>query len=508
MVLLSGSPGKTSFQPRGPSVGGARRDHPGSWDIAGRSGAATLDGMVMEIAAREPLGTTLLDELRADVAGAVLGPGDPEWDAARLPWNRLVDQQPLALVVAAHAADVAATVRWATRNGVTVSAQPNGHGASAALDGTVVVRTAALDDIWVDADARVARVGAGVKWGDLQTALDGTGLTGLIGSNPDVTVVGYSLCGGLSWFSRAFGPGAASIRAAEVVDAAGELRWVRADDAVDADLLWALRGGGGEFALVTALELDLHPAPRIYGGLLGYPAEAAGSVLRAFLDVTRSAPEELTAWFTLMHLPDAPFVPAERRGLSLAVVTATYLGDAESGEELLAPLRAAGPMLRDTFRSVAPGEVGLLAEEPVDPVPAVLAGTRLHGFDDDAVDELLRVAGAGSGTPLLQVQLRHVGGALARERVPAAAGTADEPYLLTGLTIVPSPDLAPLVSAALDQLFTTFAPWSTGTAPLTFLDRDESIRRAYPAATIDRLRAVKAAVDPEGVFRGNRPVDA
>ncbi|MET0433878.1 MAG: FAD-binding oxidoreductase [Cellulomonas sp.] len=464
--------------------------------------------MVTEITAPEPLGTTLLDELRAAVTGAVLDPGDPEWDVARLPWNRLVDQQPLALVVAADAGDVAATVRWAARHRVTVSAQPNGHGASAALDGTVVVRTAALDDIWVDADARVARVGAGVKWGDLQTALDGTGLTALIGSNPDVTVVGYSLSGGLSWFSRAYGPGAASIRAAEVVDASGALRWVRSDDPADADLLWALRGGGGEFALVTALELDLHPAPRIYGGLLGYPAQAAGPVLRAFLDVTRSAPEELTAWFTLMHLPDAPFIPVELRGQSLAVVTATYLGDAEAGERLLAPLRTAGPVLRDTFRVVAPGEVGLLAEEPVDPVPAVLAGTRLHGFDDDAAAELLRVAGAGSGTPLLQVQLRHVGGALARERVPSAAGTADEPYLLTGLTIVPSPDLAPLVSAALDQLFTTFAPWSTGTAPLTFLDRDESIRRAYPAATVDRLRAVKAAVDPAGILRGNRPVDA
>lgn len=464
--------------------------------------------MVTEIAAPQPLDVTTLDELRTAVTGAVLGPGDPDWDAARLPWNRLVDQQPAALVLAADATDVATTVRWAARHGITVSAQPNGHGASAALDGTVVVRTSALDDIWVDADARVARVGAGVKWGHLQTTLDGTGLTGLIGSNPDVTVVGFSLSGGLSWFSRAFGPGAASIRAAEVVDAAGALRWVRSDDPADADLLWALRGGGGEFALVTALELDLHPAPRIYGGLLAYPAEVAGPVLRAFLDVTRSAPEELSAWFTLMHLPDAPFIPAELRGLSLAVVTATHLGDAEQAERLLAPLRAAGPVVRDTLRPVAPGEVGLLAEEPVDPVPAVLAGTRLHGFDDAAVEALVRVAGAGSGTPLLQVQLRHVGGALARERVPAAAGTADEPYLLTGLTIVPSPDLAPLVSAALDQLFTTFAPWSTGTAPLTFLDRDESIRRAYPAATIDRLRAVKAAVDPTGLFRGNRPVDA
>lgn len=462
--------------------------------------------MVTEIAAPEPLSTTTLDELRAAVTGAVLGPGDPEWDAARLPWNRLVDQQPAALVIAADAQDVATTVRWAAGHGLAVSAQPNGHGASAALDGTVLIRTGALADIWVDAEARVARVGAGVRWGDLQHALDGTGLTGLVGSNGDVTVVGYCLGGGLSWFSRAFGTGAGSVRAAEVVDATGALRWVGADEPADADLLWALRGGGGDFALVTAIELDLHPAPRIHGGLLAFPAEVAGPVLRAFREVTSTAPEELTAWASLMHLPDAPFIPAEMRGMSLVLVMATYLGEAAEAEQLLAPLRAAGPVLRDTLRPVAPGEVALVAEEPVDPVPAVLAGTRLHSFDDAAVDALLAVAGAGGGTPLLQVQVRHVGGALARERVPSAAGTADEPYLLTGLSIVPAPELAPVMSGALDGLFAALGPWSTGTAPLTFLDRDESIRRAYPETTLARLRSVKSAVDPAGLFRSNRPV--
>lgn len=462
--------------------------------------------MTTEIRPPDALTETVLDELRGAVRGAVLAPGDPEWDPARLPWNRLVDQQPAALVVAADAHDVAATVRWAAAHGVPVSAQPNGHGASSSLDGTVVVRTAALDDIWVDADARVARVGAGVKWGDLQTALDGTGLTGLIGSNGDVTVVGYCLGGGLSWFSRAFGPGAAAVRAVEVVDAAGEHRWVGGDDPADADLLWALRGGGGDFALVTAMELELLPAPQIYGGLVAFPAAVAQPVLRAFREVTASAPEELTTWASIMHLPDVPFIPEELRGLSLVLVLATYLGEAEEAERLLAPVRAAGPVIRDTFRPLAPGEVGLLAEEPVDPVPAALAGTRLHTFDDAAIDTLLAVAGVGSGTPLMQVQVRHVGGALARERVPSAAGTAPEPYLLTGLTIVPAPELAPVVTQALDQLFTTFAPWSTGTAPLTFLDRDESIERAYSGATLDRLRAIKAAVDPAGLIRSNRPV--
>jgi FAD/FMN-containing dehydrogenase len=425
--------------------------------------------MTTELRAPAPLSDLDLDDLRNAVRGAVLAPGDPEWDLARLPWNRLVDQQPAALVVAADAHDVVETVRWAARHDVPVSGQPSGHGASTSLDGTVVVRTAALDDIWVDADARVARVGAGVKWGDLQSALDGTGLTGLIGSNGDVTVVGYCLGGGLSWFSRAFGPGAASVRAVEVVDASGEHRWVSGDRPEDADLLWALRGGGGDFALVTAMELELHPAPQIHGGLLAFPAELARPVLGAFREVTASAPEELTAWASIMHLPDAPFIPAELRGLSLVLVLATYLGDAADAERLLAPVRAAGPVVRDTFRPLAPGEVGQLAEEPVDPVPAVLTGVRLHAFDDAAIDTLIAVAGAGSGTPLMQVQVRHVGGALARERVPSAAGAAPEPYLLTGLST--SRSSGP-----------TRAPRSSG------------CRRSRPPST------------PDGLIRSNRPV--
>lgn len=481
---------------------------PGSWDSARPAPPSTLGGMTTDLAAGAPLDTSALDELRAALTGTLVAPGDPAWDAARLPWNVLVDQRPLAVVQAADAHDVAATVRWAAAHRVPVTAQPNGHGASRWLDGAVLVRTTALDDIWVDADARVARVGAGVRWGDLQVALDGTGLTGLVGSNPDVTVVGYCLGGGLSWFSRAHGTGAGSVRAVEVVDATGTHRWVRGDDPADVDLLWALRGGGGDFALVTAVELDLHPAPQITGGLLAFPAEAAPAVLRAFREITRDAPEALTTWVAVLHLPDAPVVPEPMRGLSLALLLATYLGDPAEAERLLAPARAAGPVLRDTFRVLAPGEVGLLAEEPVDPSPAVLVGTRLHAFDEAAAARLLEVAGAGSGMPLMQVQVRHVGGALARERVPSAAGTADEPYLLSGLAMVPVPEAYAPVAGALDGLFAAMAPWSTGTAPLTFLDRDETVGRAYPPATVDRLRAIKAAVDPAGLFRSNRPVHA
>ena len=462
--------------------------------------------MTTHLAAPTPLSPTDLDALRATLTGTLVAPGDPGWDAARQPWKVLIDQQPVAVVQAAGADDVVATVRWAAARGVPVTAQPSGHGASRALDGAVLVRTGALDDIWVDAAAGVARVGAGVRWSTLQRELDGTGLTGLVGSNPDVSVVGFCLGGGLSWFSRAYGSGAGSVRAVEVVDATGALRWVRSDEPADADLLWALRGGGGDFAVVTAVEIDLFPAPQIYGGLLAFPAQVAPAVFRAFAAVTASAPEELTTWAAVMHLPDAPFVPAELRGASLALVLATYLGDAADAERLLAPVRAAGPVVRDTVRVLAPGEVGLLAEEPVEPSPVVLTGTRLHTFDQSTIDAVLGAVGHGSGTPLLQLQVRHTGGALARERVPSAAGTAEEPYLLTGLGMIPAPALAPVVAGALGGLLALLEPWSTGTVPLTFLDEDETIAKAYPPATVDRLRAVKDAVDPDGLIRSNRPV--
>ncbi len=444
--------------------------------------------------------TALADAL----TGRVVTPHDDDWAAARTPWNVIVDQQPLAVVLAADADDVVATVRFAARHGLTVSAQPSGHGASEASTGTVLLRTRALTDIWVDPAAKVARVGAGVTWGALQDALAGTGLTGLAGSNPDVTVVGYCLGGGLSWFSRAFGRGAGAVRAVELVDASGAHRWVT--DATEPELMWALRGGGGDLAVVTAVEIDLFDAPSIYGGLLAFPGDAARPVLRAFAEATRAAPEELTLWAMLMHFPDVDLLPPELRGQSFTLVGATFLGAADDAERHLAPIRAAAPVLRDALRVVGPEGVGALAEEPVDPTPAAMAATYLHTLDDAAIDAVLAQAGVGTGTPLASVQLRHLGGALGRSTRPAVAGARTEPYLLSGLALVMAPEMVPPVWAALDRLMGGVAPWSAEAAPLTFLDRDEPLSRAYVGPDLDRLRALKAELDPAGVIRGNRPI--
>ncbi|MCV2393317.1 FAD-binding oxidoreductase [Actinotalea sp. M2MS4P-6] len=438
------------------------------------------------------------------LTGRIVRPSDPDWDAVRMPWNVAIDQRPVAVVLAADAEDVTQAVRHAAHHGLTVTAQPRGHGASSDLADVVLIRTTALDDIWIDAETRVARVGAGVRMGALQAALDGTGLTALSGSSGDVSVVGIALGAGLSWFSRAHGNAAQTLRAVELVDPHGRRRWVT--DESDPELMWALRGGGGDFGIVTAAEIGLVPAPELHGGTIAFPIDAAPVVLRAWRDATERATRDTSLWAALLHLPDIPEIPEPMRGQSFALVQAMHLGDSAGLDALLAEVRAAGPVLRDSIHPVAIAEVGTVAEDPEDPSPSMLAATRLTGLTDEAIDALVAVAGGGSGTPILQVQLRHLGGALADPGSPAVAGPEAAPYLMSGLAMVPAPPLAPVMSAGLDAVLDAMAPWATGTAPLTFLDRADTIARSYPDDAVVRLQLLKELVDPAGVVRSNRPV--
>ncbi len=234
-----------------------------------------------------------IHELRASVTGTVHVPGEPGWDAARTAWAVMVAQHPLAVVEVADADDVRRTVQWAVRHGHQVTAQPVGHGATRALaenrmDRVVVLRTRALNDIEIDIPKGTVTVGAGVKVGELLAALQGTGLTFLAGSSPDPTVVGMTLTGGMSWFGRAYGFAANAVESVQIVDAHGEQRTVTS---ADQDLFWALRGGGGDFGIVTAMEIRLLPGFHLYGGRLLWPVEKMPEVLRAFREVTESAPD-------------------------------------------------------------------------------------------------------------------------------------------------------------------------------------------------------------------------
>ena len=219
--------------------------------------------------------------LRARVAGSVSTPGDVDWDEARLAWNLAIDQRPVAVVHAESAEDVAAVVQFADAHGYQVAPQGTGHAAGplGSLDETILLKTSRLRGIEIDAAAQTARVEAGVLWLEVNQAAAEHGLVGLAGSSPDVGVVGYPLTGGLSFLGRKLGLASNSILAAELVTADGRL--VRADAETEPDLFWAVRGGGGNFGVVTALEIRLFPITEVYAGSLFFPIERAAEVLGA-----------------------------------------------------------------------------------------------------------------------------------------------------------------------------------------------------------------------------------
>jgi FAD/FMN-containing dehydrogenase len=416
-------------------------------------------------------------ELRDVVRGRVWLPGDEDFDGARLPWNRAVEQSAAAVVEAADAADVAALVRFADGTGVSIATQPTGHGTTGHTGGAILLRTGLLDDIQIDAPARRARIGAGVRSGALQQALVPHGLTGLPGSSPVVSVTGVALGGGLSWFGRAFGWVADAVTAFDVVDAGGEARRVTAD--ADPDLFWALRGGGGDYAIVTGLELAVRAAPSVVGGRMLWDARQAGPVAEAFRAITHDAPDELTVWLELLHFPGAE---------PMVAVDSTYLGDEVTARKLLADLDALPTPIADTRRPMTVAELGSITAEPTEPSAGLGRSALLTSLD---LDTLL----AEPIAPLMAVQVRHLGGALARPS-DSPHGALTEPYLAY-LFGIPTPEVA----ARLRELAAALP--ASGRKPVTFLAPDESLADALDPAAIARLRDIKSRRDPRGVFRAN-----
>lgn len=428
--------------------------------------------------------------LRSVVRGRVLLDGDAGFDAARTPWNLAVDQAVRAVVDVVDADDAAALIRFARDAGVPIAVQPSGHGASNALDGTILARTTALDEISVDTASRTARVGPGVSWGKVQTLAGPAGLTGVAGSSPVVGVTGYMLGGGLSWFSRKYGWAAEGVTAFEVITADGDRSTVT--DHTDADLFWALRGGGGDYAFVTSVEFALNPAPSLYGGTMVWPAGQASAVISAFRDITASAPDELTTWCSLTRFPGAP---------ALVRVDMTYLGSADAGAALLRPLDRIGGVLSDTRRVLAVTDLGTIAEEPTEPAQSRQQGILVTALTDQFLDTLL----AESIEPLMTVQIRHLGGALQR---PCAipSGTVDAPYIINFVGVQPNPQMGAALTTRIDAYLDALAAVNTGKVPFNFLTPEQSAADAFDEATLARLREVKRLRDPRGVFRSNHPV--
>ncbi|GAA1262875.1 FAD-binding oxidoreductase [Sphaerisporangium rubeum] len=423
--------------------------------------------------------------LRAGVAGVVHLPGDGGYDQARRALYDSVDPWPVAVVEAGAAGDVRAAVEVAAGCGVPVVVQATGHGTHVPCDGAVLVRTGRLDEVVVDAAARVARVGPGARWGQVVAAAAAHGLAPLCGSSPDVGVTGFTLGGGVGWLARRYGFAADSVTGARVVTADG--REVAVDAARHADLFWALRGGGGSFGVVTSLTFRLYPVREVYAGAVYFAAERAAEVLGCYREWTRSAPDWLSTAVLLRRMPDSAEVPAAVRGRGAVVLKALSCGGAERAERVLRPLRAVGgPVLYD---DVAPVPFGDAAMGGVRPAQVELAG--------DLPDGLIGVlAGAveGAGSPVSAVEVRHWGGAMARPAADAGpVGHRGVPLSVTLDERVP-------------HLVEGVAPYVTGGSFLNFLDDPSRVESAYTAADWRALREVRRAWDPGGVFGGGLTV--
>ena len=325
-------------------------------------------------------------------------PHDPGWNEARAAWNLAVDQQPVAVALPESAEDIVAVVRWARSRGLRIAPQGTGHNAAAmgSLAHTVLVKTERMRGIVIDPDTRTARVEAGVLWAEVSEAAAEHGLAALAGSSPDVGVVGYSLGGGISWLARRYGLAANSVTAVELVNADGEL--VRADAENEPDLFWALRGGGGSFGVVTALEFQLYPVSEVYAGVLFFPIERGHEVLRAWRRWIEDVPDEVTSVGRFLQFPPIPDIPEPLRGGSFVVVEATSLLDESATDELLRPLRDLGPVM-DTFATIPVERLSSLHMDPEHPVPGVADGMLLRDLPEEAIDAIVASAGAGSGSP-------------------------------------------------------------------------------------------------------------
>ena len=454
-----------------------------------------------------PLRPEDVEALVTAVAGSVLLPGDAGYDLERAVFNLNHQLLPAVIVVAQCATDVRAAVSFAAGQHRPVLVKTTGHQMVGMAEGSVLITTHRMNDIAIDAVARTARVGAGVIWAEVVQQAAEVGLAPLNGSNPTVGVAGYTLGGGLSpTLGRSRGYAADHVRSLDVVTADSELRCVDAES--DPELFWALRGGKGNFGVVTALEFDLFPVSRLYGGGLYFPGEQMAEVLRAWTAWHPDTPETMTSSFAALRLPALPQVPEPLRGVFTVSLRFAYDGTAEDGERLVAPLRAIAPAILDTVADMPYTDVASIHNEPTEPLPYYERSIMLRELSGEAQDKLVELVGPQSDTTMWIAELRALGGAWDREpAVPNAVATRGLPYVLLGVEVGPlseEPRLKKSIAALLDGM----TRWQGDRRLVNNLAPEEAsdVRAVYGPERYARLAGVKKTYDPTNMFRLNHNV--
>jgi FAD/FMN-containing dehydrogenase len=453
----------------------------------------------------QPLASRI-EALRPRIAGEFITPDHPSYDTARKTVNINVDRYPMVIVRAANEEDVSATVSFAREQGLPLAVRSGGHSVPklSVIDDAVVVELSQMKQVQIDPESRTARVQAGATSGDLAGPANAHGLALSTGDTHSVGMGGLTTGGGIGFLARTYGLAIDNLLEARVVLADGSIVATSATERPD--LFWAIRGGGGNFGIVTEFTFRLAPVGTILGGELMLPASR--EVLRGYLDYSISAPEELTTIAQLWHAPPFPYVPQDHVGdLVLSILTA-WTGDPEEGERAIAPLRALAKPIADTISVIPYPEIYRFTAHQAEPHGVSIRQMFAHDLSNDALDAVLGAMDAAT-SPFSLVQFRGLGGAVARlDNLETAFAHRDKSYFVAiiGLWLDPAEDPA-RHAAWTESLWQAVRHEGSGVY-VNFLEREgiERIREAYPTQTYERLARIKRFYDPENLFQLNQNI--
>jgi FAD/FMN-containing dehydrogenase len=467
------------------------------------------DLIVRTLDATKTVSHDTIAAMQAKLRGSVALPGDAGYEEARTIWNAMIDRKPALVARCRGAADVMEAVRLARRENLLVAVRGGGHNiaGNAVCEGGLLIDLSLMRSVRVDPASRTARVEPGATLGDLDRETQAFGLATPTGINSTTGIAGLALGGGFGWTTRKFGLTIDNLLSADVVTADGEA--VRASHTENPDLFWALRGGGGNFGVVTSFEFRLHPlGPEVLSGLVVHPFDAAEQLLPEFRRLAGEAPDELTIWSVMRKAPPLPFLPAEWHGKEVLIFAACYAGDMGEGAKAMAPLRALGRPIADV---ISPHSF-VQWQAAFDPL--LTAGARNYWKSDDFADLADGAIQAVLGSvrtlpsPECEVFIASIGGAMARVAPDATAYPArDAHFTMNAHTRWrdPADDAACIAWAR--GLAKAVKPFASGSVYVNFLPEDEQDRTesAY-GANYRRLAEIKGRYDPSNLFRKNQNI--
>jgi len=447
--------------------------------------------------------------LRSKLRGTVALPGEDGYDVARSIWNAMIDRRPALVVRCLGAADVINAVTLARNEKLLLAVRSGGHNiaGNAVCDGGLLIDLSLMKSVHVDPASRTARVEPGATLADFDKEAQGFALATPLGINSTTGVAGLTLGGGFGWTTRKFGLTVDNLISADVITADAKL--VRASHKENQDLFWALRGGGGNFGIVTSFEFKLHPlGPEVLSGLVVHPFNKAGELLREFRRIAKEAPDELTTWIVMRKAPPLPFLPTEWHGKEVLIFAACYSGDIKEGEKAMQALRALGKPIVDVI-SPHPFTGWQAAFDPL-LTPGARNYWKSHDFTDlsDAAIKVILDAAHTLPSPECEVFIAHVGGAMARIAPNATAWSNRDAHFIMNVHTRwrdRAQDTACVAWAR--RLFDAAAPFASGSVYVNFMPDDENdrVEKAY-GTNYRRLAEIKRRYDPDNLFRMNQNI--